>query len=172
MRPRVFTSNRVKAAPVIWSQEVLSDGRLRAVILNSGEPTPAPGRRASPTRTNSRTGGGCRWSGCHRCRRLFDGPDWVRLPMDKLTAGINNMVPLLSDDGGQAAAEAIMTTDSVPKQASFADEGWSIGGMAKAGMLAPGLATMLVILTTDAIVDQGLLHDQLAASACRVASIG
>ena len=87
--------------------------------------------------------------------------------MDKLTAGINDMVPLLSHDGGQAAAEAIMTTDSVPKQASFADEGWSIGGMAKgAGMLAPGLATMLVILTTDAIVDPGLLHDQFAG-ACR-----
>ena len=62
--------------------------------------------------------------------------------MDKMTAGINNMVPLLSHDGGQVAAEAIMTTDSVPKQASFADEGWAIGGMAKgAGMLAPGLAT-------------------------------
>jgi glutamate N-acetyltransferase / amino-acid N-acetyltransferase len=74
---------------------------------------------------------------------------------------------LLSADGGPAAAEAIMTTDSVPKQASFADERWSIGGMAKgAGMLAPGLATMLVILTTDAIVDQTLLHDQLA-SACQ-----
>ena len=92
----------------------------------------------------------------------------VRLPMGKLTAGINNLVPLLSDDGGQAAAEAIMTTDSVPKQASFADEGWSIGGMAKgAGMLAPGLATMLVVLTTDAVVDQGLLHDQLASACTR-----
>src|SRR5687767_11680437 len=91
----------------------------------------------------------------------------VRLPMDKLTAGITKLVPLLSTDGGPTAAEAIMTTDSVPKQASFADEGWSVGGMAKgAGMLAPGLATMLVILTTDAIVDQALLHDQLA-SACQ-----
>ena len=91
----------------------------------------------------------------------------VRLPMDKLTAGINDLVPLLSGDGGQAAAEAIMTTDSVTKQASYADEGWSIGGMAKgAGMLAPGLATMLVVLTTDAVVDPELLHDQLA-SACR-----
>ena len=91
----------------------------------------------------------------------------TRLPMDKLTAGINNMVPLLSHDGGQAAAEAIMTTDSVPKQATFADEGWSIGGMAKgAGMLAPGLATMLVVLTTDAMVDPDVFHDQLAG-ACR-----
>ena len=88
--------------------------------------------------------------------------------MDKLTAGINDMVPLLSHHGGHAAAEAIMTTDSVPKLASFADEGWSIGGMAKgAGMLAPGLATMLVVLTTDAVVDQELLHDQLRSACSR-----
>ena len=61
-----------------------------------------------------------------------------------------------------------MTTDSVSKQASFADEGWSIGGMAKgAGMLAPGLATMLVVITTDAVVDQDLLHDQLASACSR-----
>src|SRR4030095_10333078 len=65
-------------------------------------------------------------------------------------------------------AEAIMTTDSVPKQASLADEGWSLGGMAKgAGMLAPGLATMLVVLTTDAVVDRKLLHDQLANACSR-----
>ncbi len=91
----------------------------------------------------------------------------VRLPMDRLAAGIDHLAIQLSGDGGQAAAEAIMTTDSVPKQASYADEGWSIGGMAKgAGMLAPGLATMLVVLTTDAVVDPELLHDQLA-DACK-----
>ena len=91
----------------------------------------------------------------------------VRLPMDKMAAGIADLVPQLSTDGGQAAAEAIMTTDSVAKQASYADEGWSVGGMAKgAGMLAPGLATMLVLLTTDAVVDPGRLPDQLA-EACR-----
>ena len=89
-----------------------------------------------------------------------------------MAAGINDLAPLLSHDGGQAAAEAIMTTDSVPKQASYADEGWSVGGMAKgAGMLAPGLATMLVVLTTDAVVDPDLLHDQLARPAA-AASIG
>jgi glutamate N-acetyltransferase/amino-acid N-acetyltransferase len=91
----------------------------------------------------------------------------VRLPMDKVAAGINDLVPLVRPDGGQAAAEAILTTDSVTKQASYSDEGWSIGGMAKgAGMLAPGLATMLVVLTTDAVVDPEQLHDQLV-SACR-----
>ena len=80
----------------------------------------------------------------------------LRLPMDKISAGITELVPQLSATGGPAAAEAIMTTDSVSKQASFADEGWSVGGMAKgAGMLAPGLATMLVLITTDAVVDAG-----------------
>ncbi len=91
----------------------------------------------------------------------------LRLPMDKISAGITELVPQLSATGGSAAAEAIMTTDSVPKQASFADEGWSVGGMAKgAGMLAPGLATMLVLITTDAVVDADQLRDQLL-EACR-----
>jgi glutamate N-acetyltransferase/amino-acid N-acetyltransferase len=92
----------------------------------------------------------------------------VRLPLDKVTAGITELVPLLNPTGGQAAAEAIMTTDSVPKQASYADEGWLIGGMAKgAGMLAPGLATMLVVITTDAVVDPARLPDQLK-QACKI----
>lgn len=165
----VFTSNRVKAAPVVWSQQVLSDGGLRAVILNSG-------------RANACTGPDG-FADTHRTAELVadaigvsavdvavcsTGLIGVRLPMGKLTTGITNLVPRLSDDGGQAAAEAIMTTDSVPKQASLADEGWSIGGMAKgAGMLAPGLATMLVVITTDAVVDQDLLHDQLASACSR-----
>ena len=87
--------------------------------------------------------------------------------MDKVTSGIAELAPRLSPTGGPAAAEAIMTTDTVAKQASYADEGWSVGGMAKgAGMLAPGLATMLVVLTTDAVVDPDLLPGQLA-EACR-----
>jgi glutamate N-acetyltransferase / amino-acid N-acetyltransferase len=164
----VFTSNRVKAAPVIWSQEVLRDHRLRAVILNSGgaNACTGPGGFADTHRTAELVADAT-GVGAIDVAVCSTGLIGVPLPMRKLTAGISKLVPLLSDDGGHAAAEAIMTTDSVPKQASFADEGWSIGGMAKgAGMLAPGLATMLVILTTDAIVDQGLLHDQLA-SACQ-----
>ena len=177
----VFTSNRVKAAPVIWSQEVLGDGRLRAVIVNSGGANACTGPEgfADTHRTAEAVAGALRQAqdadglaqssavGAIDVAVCSTGLIGVRLPMGKLTAGITKLVPMLSDDGGQAAAEAIMTTDSVPKQANFADEGWSIGGMAKgAGMLAPGLATMLVILTTDAIVDQDLLHDQLA-SACQ-----
>jgi glutamate N-acetyltransferase / amino-acid N-acetyltransferase len=163
----VFTTNRVKAAPVLWSQQVLSEGQLRAVILNSGGANACTGEEG--------------FADAHRTAELVadalglgaidvavcsTGLIGVRLPMDKVAQGINDVVPLLSRDGGQAAAEAILTTDSVPKQASYADEGWSIGGMAKgAGMLAPGLATMLVVLTTDAIVAPDLVRDQLA-SAC------
>jgi glutamate N-acetyltransferase / amino-acid N-acetyltransferase len=164
----VFTSNRVKAAPVVWSQEVLRDGRLRAVILNSGGANACTGPEGfADTHRTAELVADAAGVGAIEVAVCSTGLIGVRLPMGKLTDGITKLVPMLRDDGGPAAAEAIMTTDSVPKQASFADEGWSIGGMAKgAGMLAPGLATMLVILTTDAIVDQGLLHDQLA-SACQ-----
>ena len=178
----VFTSNRVKAAPVMWSQQVLSDGRLRAVILNSGGANACTGTEgfADTHRTAEFVAGALRQAhgsaglaqdsgiGAIDVAVCSTGLIGVRLPMDKITAGVNNLVPLLSHDGGPAAAEAIMTTDSVPKQASMADEDWSIGGMAKgAGMLAPGLATMLVVLTTDAVVDQDLLHDQLARACNR-----
>ena len=165
----VFTSNRVKAAPVIWSQEVLGDGRLRAVILNSGGANACTGPEGfADTHRTAELVADAVGVGAIDVAVCSTGLIGIRLPMGKLTAGITELVPMLSDDGGQAAAEAIMTTDSVPKQASFADEGWSIGGMAKgAGMLAPGLATMLVILTTDAIVDQDLLHDQLARACQR-----
>ena len=164
----VFTTNRVKAAPVLWSQQVLADGQLRAVILNSGgaNACTGPDGFADTHRTAELVADAIGVSAVD-VAVCSTGLIGVRLPMGKLTAGINDLVPLLGDDGGQAAAEAIMTTDSVLKQACFADEGWSIGGMAKgAGMLAPGLATMLVVLTTDAVVDQDLLHDQLA-NACK-----
>ena len=165
----VFTSNRVKAAPVVWSQQVLTDRQLRAVILNSGGANACTGPEGfADTHRTAELVAGAVGVGAIDVAVCSTGLIGTRLPMDKLTAGINNMIPLLSPDGGQAAAEAIMTTDSVPKQASFADEGWSIGGMAKgAGMLAPGLATMLVVLTTDAVVDRDLLHDQLAVACGR-----
>jgi glutamate N-acetyltransferase / amino-acid N-acetyltransferase len=164
----VFTTNRVKAAPVLWSEQVLSDGQLRAVILNSGGANACTGpdgfADSHQTAELVAEALGCGAVDIAVCSTGLIG---VRLPMDRLTPAINDLVPLLSRDGGQAAAEAIMTTDSVSKQTSYADEGWSVGGIAKgAGMLAPGLATMLVVLTTDAVVDRDQLHDQLA-SACR-----
>jgi glutamate N-acetyltransferase / amino-acid N-acetyltransferase len=177
----VFTTNRVKAAPVLWSQQVLTDSQLRAVILNSGgaNACTGPGGFFDTHRTAELVADALRQAqgaaeptlgadiGAIDVAVCSTGLIGVRLPMNKLAPGINDLVPLLSREGGQAAAEAIMTTDSVPKQASYADEGWSVGGMAKgAGMLAPGLATMLVILTTDAIVDRDQLHDQLT-SACQ-----
>jgi glutamate N-acetyltransferase / amino-acid N-acetyltransferase len=164
----VFTTNRVKAAPVLWSEQVLSDGQLRAVILNSGGANACTGpdgfADSHQTAELVAEALGCGAVDIAVCSTGLIG---VRLPMDRLTPAINDLVPLLSRDGGQAAAEAIMTTDSVSKQTSYADEGWSVGGIAKgAGMLAPGLATMLVVLTTDAVVDRDQLHDQLAG-ACR-----
>jgi glutamate N-acetyltransferase/amino-acid N-acetyltransferase len=171
----VFTTNRVKAAPVVWSERVLADGQLRAVILNSGgaNACTGPAGFADTHRTAELVAEALQQSqgadiGAIDVAVCSTGLIGVRLPMDKVAAGVNDLVPLLRSDGGQAAAEAILTTDSVTKQANYSDEGWSIGGMAKgAGMLAPGLATMLVVLTTDAVVDAEQLHDQLA-SACRL----
>lgn len=191
----VFTTNRVKAAPVVWSEQVLADGQLRAVVLNSGGANACTGpegfadthRTAELVADALRQAQGAEGSaqgaegsaegaagsaedaevGAIDVAVCSTGLIGVRLPMDKLTSGINDLVPLLRSDGGQTAAEAILTTDSVIKQVSYTDEGWSIGGMAKgAGMLAPGMATMLVVLTTDAVVDPDQLHDQLA-KACR-----
>jgi glutamate N-acetyltransferase/amino-acid N-acetyltransferase len=164
----VFTTNRVKAAPVLWSQQVLSDGQLRAVILNSGGANACTGPNgfadSHQTAELVAEALGCGAVDIAVCSTGLIG---VRLPMERLSPAIHELVPLLSRDGGQAAAEAIMTTDSVSKQTSYADEGWSIGGIAKgAGMLAPGLATMLVVLTTDAVVDRDQLPEQLAR-ACR-----
>jgi glutamate N-acetyltransferase/amino-acid N-acetyltransferase len=165
----VFTTNRVKAAPVLWSQQVLVDGRLKAVVLNSGgaNACTGPAGFADTHRTAELTADALPDVGAVDVAVCSTGLIGVRLPMDKVTAGIADLAAGLSPSGGPAAAEAIMTTDTVPKQASYADEGWSIGGMAKgAGMLAPGLATMLVVLTTDAVVDPELLPSQLA-DACR-----
>jgi glutamate N-acetyltransferase/amino-acid N-acetyltransferase len=169
----VFTSNRVRAAPVLWSQQVLADGRLRAVVLNSGgaNACTGPDGFADTHRTAERVAEALTENGTAvgaiDVAVCSTGLIGERLPMDKLTAGIDVVAGTLRADGGQVAAEAIMTTDTRAKQAHYVDEGWSVGGMAKgAGMLAPGLATMLVVLTTDAVVDPALVQGQLA-SACR-----
>jgi glutamate N-acetyltransferase / amino-acid N-acetyltransferase len=169
----VFTRNRVKAAPVLWSERAVADGRLQAVILNSGGANACTGsegfadtHRTAELVASSLQAGGAD-IGAIDVAVCSTGLIGVRLPMDKITYGVERLVPALSSDGGQVAAEAIMTTDTVVKQAVHAGDGWTIGGMAKgAGMLAPGLATMLVLITTDAVVDRALLHDQLT-EACR-----
>jgi glutamate N-acetyltransferase/amino-acid N-acetyltransferase len=171
----VFTSNRVKAAPVLWSQQVLADGSLRAVVLNSGgaNACTGPDGFADTHRTAERVAAvlsglpGATPVGAVDVAVCSTGLIGERLPMDRLGAGVDVLGGQLRPDGGAAAAEAIMTTDTRPKQAHYADEGWSVGGMAKgAGMLAPGLATMLVVLTTDARLDPALVQGQLA-QACR-----
>lgn len=151
----VFTSNRVFAAPVQWSRDAVADGVLRAVVLNSGGAnacTGAPGL-ADSARTAAQVAAGldCPVMDVAVCSTGLIG---VRLPMDALLPGVDVAVEALSAQGGPDAAAAIMTTDTVRKMASHTSpDGWTIGGIAKgAGMLAPALATMLVVLTTDAKV--------------------
>jgi glutamate N-acetyltransferase/amino-acid N-acetyltransferase len=140
----VFTSNRVKAAPVVWSQQVLTAGRLKAVILNSGGAnacTGAPGFQDSHATAEATAAAlACGAAEVAVCSTGLIGQ---RLPMDKLLAGVDKSVADLSAEGGSAAAAAICTTDSVPKTAAISAAGFTVGGMAKgAGMLAPALATM------------------------------
>ncbi|WP_306338440.1 bifunctional glutamate N-acetyltransferase/amino-acid acetyltransferase ArgJ [Streptomyces sp. KL118A] len=159
----VFTSNRVQAAPVRWSRRVIEDGTLAAVVLNSGGANACTGPAGED---DARVMAECTAraldvaaDGVAVCSTGLIG---VRLPMDRVTAGIDTAAAALSEDGGEPAAIAIKTTDSVHKTAVVSGPGWTVGGMAKgAGMLAPGLATMLVVLTTDADVSAPLLDATL-----------
>lgn len=165
----VFTRNRVHAAPVAWTREAVADGRLSAVVLNSG------GANACTGPEGYKDAVGMAFAvarslelGNKDVAVCSTGLIGVRLPVAAVTAGIDSACLSLSEDGGDDAARAIMTTDTVPKQASHTGDGWSIGGMAKgAGMLAPGLATMLVVLTTDANVPAPVL-DRSLREACRL----
>jgi len=174
----VFTTNRFPAAPVLWSRQVLAGQRLRAVVLNSGGANACTGPEGFQDAHATAEHAAAELDlGAIDVAVASTGLIGVRLPMDKLTAGVTAAVKALSDEGGPDAATAIMTTDTVPKTAVQAREGWTVGGMAKgAGMLAPSLATMLVVLTTDAIVDaetlQLALKQATAASFERVDSDG
>ncbi len=165
----VFTGNRIQAAPVVWSRQVLSDHALQAVILNSGGANACTGPEgfADTHLTAEQVAAALQAAGYDvgpiDVAVCSTGLIGVRLPMEKITAAIPTLVANLAADGGSAAAEAIMTTDTVAKEAVSVRDGWSVGGMAKgAAMLAPGLATMLVVITTDAVVDPSTLADQLA----------
>jgi glutamate N-acetyltransferase/amino-acid N-acetyltransferase len=162
----VFTSNRVVAAPVLWSRQVVADGRVDAVLLNSGGAnacTGAPGfqdTHASAEHVAELLG-----ISAGDVAVCSTGLIGERLPMDRLLAGADAAAAALAVDGGPSAAEAIMTTDTVAKTAVAQGDGWSVGGMAKgAGMLAPALATMLVVVTTDAVVEGLDLDATLRAS--------
>ena len=157
----VFTSNRAKANPVLWSMEAIKDGAARAVVLNSGGANCYTGAQGFQT--------------AHKSAELVanalslsaqdvlvcsTGLIGVQLDTSKLYPGIESVCGKLSPEGGPDSAMAIMTTDSVPKLSTAeAAEGWRLGGMAKgAGMLAPALATMLVVITTDAVISEADAH--------------
>lgn len=174
----VFTSNRVEAAPVTWSRTVVADGRVDAVVLNSGGAnacTGAPGFQ--DTHTTAEHVAAALGVGAGDVVVCSTGLIGERLPMDRLLTGVDAAVAALAPDGGPSTAEAIMTTDTVPKTAQVLRDGWSVGGMAKgAGMLAPALATMLVVVTTDAVVDpvalDGVLRSATGLTFDRVDSDG
>jgi glutamate N-acetyltransferase / amino-acid N-acetyltransferase len=164
----VFTGNRVKAAPVLWSQQVVRGGQVRAVVLNSGGANACTGPQgfqdthATAERVATVLSGPSGPVGAGEVAVCSTGLIGERLPMDVLLPGVGAAAGALSTDGGPAAAEAIMTTDTRPKTTVMAGDGFTVGGMAKgAGMLAPGLATMLVVLTTDAVADAGTLDAAL-----------
>ncbi|UWF76850.1 MULTISPECIES: bifunctional glutamate N-acetyltransferase/amino-acid acetyltransferase ArgJ [Microbacterium] len=150
----VFTTNRAKANPILWSQQVIVDRTVEAIVLNSGGANCFTGSFGFQT-THLTAEKAAELLGVSAGDVLVcstgligTGDEQFRA---RVLAGVEQGVAELSADGGQAAAEAIMTTDTVAKTAVAERDGWTIGGMAKgAGMLAPGLATMLVVLTTDA----------------------
>ncbi|KUJ66607.1 N-acetylglutamate synthase [Streptomyces albus subsp. albus] len=151
----VFTSNRVKAAPVLWSEQVLKGGQVSAVVLNSGGANACTGPLGfQDTHATAEHTAEILGHSAGEVAVASTGLIGVRLPMDKLLPGVTKAAAELSAHGGEKAAIAIKTTDTVHKTAvAQSPAGWTVGGMAKgAGMLAPGLATMLVVLTTDADV--------------------
>jgi len=162
----VFTSNRVEAAPVTWSRQVVSDGRADAVFLNSGGANACTGARGfqDTHRTAELVAEtlACSATDVVVCSTGLIGEF---LPMDRIESGVALTAAALGAESGSQAARAIMTTDSVPKEATSVRDGWTVGGMAKgAGMLAPGLATMLCVITTDAVVDPADLDGALRAA--------
>jgi glutamate N-acetyltransferase/amino-acid N-acetyltransferase len=167
----VFTRNQVKAAPVLWTQQVITTGRLRAVILNSGGAnacTGPAGFQDTHATAEAMAAALSDWgteTGAIEVAVCSTGLIGDRLPMDKVLPGVSDIVHELAGglSGGEDAARAIMTTDTVPKQVALHHAGnWTVGGMAKgAGMVAPSLATMLCVITTDAVADASALDTAL-----------
>ena len=147
----MFTVNRVQAAPVLVSKAHLAQAEPQAVVINSGVANAATGKQgeldalATAGHTAELLG-----LGPEQVLVLSTGVIGVKLPMEQLHAGLDELAPALSEDGGAAAAEAILTTDTYAKEAVVSRGGFTVGGMAKgAGMIHPRLATMLAVVTTD-----------------------
>ncbi|HZK36770.1 MAG TPA: bifunctional glutamate N-acetyltransferase/amino-acid acetyltransferase ArgJ [Aeromicrobium sp.] len=151
----VFTSNRCKANPVLWSQEAIKTGSAKAVAINSGGANCYTGAKGFQlTHRTAETVAEVLGIAAIDVQVASTGLIGMLNNRDALLAGVSKALEGLSEDGGLAAATAMMTTDSVPKEAIALTDGYVVGGMAKgAGMLAPALATMLVFITTDADVD-------------------
>jgi glutamate N-acetyltransferase / amino-acid N-acetyltransferase len=162
----VFTRNRVQAAPVTWTRQVVTGGRVRAVVLNSGGANACTGPLGfQDTHATAEHLAAAVEDSAGEIAVCSTGLIGERLPMDKLLPGVSAAVAEASRAGGLAAADAIRTTDTVVKIAFRRVDGYSIGGMAKgAGMLAPGLATMLCVLTTDADLEPAQLDAALRAA--------
>ena len=171
----VFTRNQVKAAPVLWTRQVLTTGRLRAVILNSGGANACTGpggfqdAHATAEAVAAALSDRGAETGAIEVAVCSTGLIGDRLPMDKVVPGVRAIVDDIAHGrgGGEEAARAIMTTDTVPKQVAVQHaDSWTVGGMVKgAGMIAPSLATMLCVLTTDAVADAAALDTALRRAA-------
>ena len=162
----VFTSNRALANPVIWSQQVIADGTVSAIVLNSGGANCFTGAEGfQTTHLTAEAVGEALGVSPGDVLVCSTGLIGMQLDREKLLPGIQAAAATLSADGGADAAAAIITTDTHPKTATRDGDGWRIGGMAKgAGMLAPGLATMLVVITTDADLTSEQLDHALRAA--------
>jgi glutamate N-acetyltransferase/amino-acid N-acetyltransferase len=162
----VFTSNRCKANPVLWSEQVVKDGVVKAVFLNSGGANCYTGPDGfQTTHAVAELVAGRLGVGAIDVLVCSTGLIGLANPRDQVLAGAEAGYDALSPQGGDDAARAIMTTDSVSKQVVVEGAGWTVGGMAKgAGMLAPQLATMLVVLTTDAVSTPADLDAALRAA--------
>lgn len=160
----VFTRNRIRAAPVLWSEQVIADRRLRAVVLNAGGANACTGPAGfADTHRTAEHAAAALGIGAGEVAVCSTGLIGERLSMPELLAGVSAAALVLTHSGGTDAAEAIRTTDTLAKQEAFSHrDGWTVGGMAKgAGMLAPGLATMLCVITTDAVADADTLDAAL-----------
>ena len=162
----VVTSNRIKAAPVLWTEQVLNDGELRAVVLNAGGANACTGPEGfADTHHTAEHTADVLDCGAGEIAVCSTGLIGERLPMAALLDGVGKAVAALSAGGGDDAADAIRTTDTVSKTAVARANGVTVGGMAKgAGMLAPGLATMLCVVTTDAVASGAELDTMLRAA--------
>jgi glutamate N-acetyltransferase/amino-acid N-acetyltransferase len=163
----VFTGNRVKAAPVLWSQQVLRAGKVSAVVLNAGNANACTGALGfQHTHRTAEEVAALLDESSAEVAVCSTGIIGEYLDIEKLLLGVKSAHAALSPTGGEDAARAIMTTDTIPKLATITSPaGWTIGGMAKgAGMLAPALATMLVVITTDAVVEAADLDAALRSA--------